>query len=59
MLEMDSSQFLAVGDGVNDIPMFEFADFSILISAEKTSGQAKLVLPDIHQALQYILENEQ
>ena len=68
MLEMDSSQFLAVGDGVNDIPMFEFADFSILISAENgfeehvkeaAAQKADRVLPDIHEALQYILENEQ
>ena len=68
MLEMDSSQFLAVGDGVNDIPMFEFADFSILIRAENgfeepvkeaAAQKADRVLPDIHEALQYLLENEQ
>lgn len=67
MLEADSSRFLVVGDGVNDIPMFEFADYSILIRSKKDDeaenplgfGKVDLVLPKIGDALQYILEKEQ
>lgn len=67
MLEADPSSFLVVGDGVNDIPMFEFADFSILIRAKKDGeagnpldfGKVDLVLPKIGDALRYILENDQ
>ena len=44
--------------------MFAYGDFSILIRPEgKTEdfeqAEVDLVLPDIHEALQYILEHEQ
>jgi HAD superfamily hydrolase (TIGR01484 family) len=63
MLEADPSRFLVVGDGVNDLPMFQFGDFSILIRPEgKETGLPEtdidLVLPDIRKALEYIWEKE-
>ena len=64
LMEAERERFLVVGDGVNDIPMFAYGDFSILIRPEgKTEdfeqAEVDLVLPDIHEALQYILEHEQ
>ena len=64
LMEAERERFLVVGDGVNDIPMFAYGDFSILIRPEgKTEdfeqAEVDLVLPDIYEAMQYILEHEQ
>ena len=63
-MEAERERFLVVGDGVNDIPMFEYGDFSILIRPKENTEafetvEVDLVMPDIHEALQYILEHEQ
>ena len=63
-MEAERERCLVVGDGVNDIPMFAYGDFSILVRKERNTvgfeqAEVDLVLPDIHEALQYILEHEQ
>lgn len=70
MLGADSSRFLVVGDGANDIPMFQFGDFSILIRSKERETEPDaneadfpetdidLLAPDIRAALEYIWENE-
>ena len=62
LLEADPARFLAVGDGVNDIPMFAFADFSILVHSETgmlwRETDVDMVMPTIGDAMRYILENE-
>ena len=64
LMEAERERFLVVGDGVNDIPMFAFGDFSILVRKERNTegfeeAEVDLVMPDIHEAMQYILEHEQ
>ena len=64
LMEAERERFLVVGDGVNDIPMFAFGDFSILVRKERNTegfeeAEVDLVMPDIYEAMQYILEHEQ
>lgn len=61
LMGAEPSRFLAVGDGINDVPMFEFADFSILVLSETgmlTQVSVDLVLPTIGDALRYIQAKE-
>lgn len=49
-------QILALGDGINDVPMLEYADFSIGIG-RKEWDVCDLCFEKIEEALTYILEN--
>lgn len=64
LLNLEAKDVVAVGDGVNDIPMFEFADVSIgIIRDGEDSVQASQRLgvertfTKIGQALDFIIEN--
>ena len=73
VLGIDGNEVIAVGDGVNDIPMFEFADISIGVMGKDAideQGNLAQQKPDkiimeyidygfatIGEALDYILEN--
>jgi len=46
--------FVAIGDGVNDIPMFQFADISIGIG-NKLNYSTDYSFADISDALEFIL----
>lgn len=53
LLQMDRRDFIAVGDGVNDVPMFEFADRSIRIG-QKLDYKTDYAFGTIAEALQYL-----
>lgn len=48
------SDFIAIGDGINDIPMFEFADISISIG-EKMKDKTDYCFKNISDALDFII----
>lgn len=56
LLNLNQDEVVAVGNGVNDYPMFEAAGFSIAIG-EHDSSVATVLVNDIHQALDILLEN--
>lgn len=56
-LKLDGCDFIAVGDGVNDIPMFEFSDISIGIGG-KLKYDTDLSFETIGEALDHILDNK-
>ena len=66
LLEMNDEDIIAVGDGVNDIPMFEFADVAIGIIGENVSNVAEAAeqlgvdytFTDIGQVLDFIMANK-
>ncbi|MBO5777750.1 MAG: HAD hydrolase family protein [Clostridia bacterium] len=51
---MENEDFIAVGDGVNDYPMFDFAGLSIGINLKDTS-KATINFDHINKALKYLL----
>ena len=53
LLSCDRSDFIAVGDGINDLSMFKFADISIGIG-EDVKGKTKYHCDDILTALRFI-----
>ncbi len=53
---MTASDFIAIGDGVNDVPMFEYADISIIIG-DGVKFDGALKFDDIDKALDHIIEN--
>lgn len=66
ILNLDAKDIIAVGDGVNDIPMFEFADVAIGIIGEDADNRmesAKMLGVDysfknIGQALKFIIKDK-
>mgnify|MGYP002625844427 CR=1 FL=1 len=50
LLGADRSRFAAVGDGINDVPMFDYADLSISIGG-KLAYRTDLAFDTIHEAL--------
>lgn len=66
LLELEAADVIAVGDGVNDIPMFEFADVAIGIINEdvdnKVEAAGKLgvdyTFTSIGQALEFIMSDK-
>lgn len=56
-LKLEGCDFIAVGDGINDIPMFEFSDISIGIG-NKLNYDTDYTFDAIGNALDYILDNK-
>lgn len=56
LLKLKQEEIAAVGNGMNDYPMFEAAGFSIAIG-EHESSVANILIKDIHQAMDILLEN--
>lgn len=56
MLHATQKDFLVVGDGANDVPMFQFADQSICIrhAGCQVSHLATRAFPTLNEALRYI-----
>ena len=54
LLGLENEDFIAVGDGVNDYPMFDFAGLSIGINLKDTS-KATINFDHINKALKYLL----
>jgi len=65
LLELDAGDVVAVGDGVNDIPMFEFADVAIGIIGEEVDNRGEVAeklgvdytFTDIGQVLDFLITN--
>lgn len=53
---LSAEDMIAVGDGVNDIPMFEFADVSVKIG-RGIDYKADYAFDSIQEAMRHILEN--
>ena len=51
----EASDFVAIGDGVNDVPMFEYADVSVLVG-EEAAFDVDLRFDTIREALLYLCE---
>jgi hydroxymethylpyrimidine pyrophosphatase-like HAD family hydrolase len=51
------ADFLVVGDGENDVPMFQYADFSICIhhAGCQVAHLASKEFPTLNEALEYII----
>lgn len=56
-INMNAEELIAVGDGINDVPMFEYADTSIKIG-ESLKYQTDYSFTTIAEALDYLLENK-
>lgn len=54
---IEAKEMIAFGDGVNDIPMFEFVDYAIGIG-DKLSKEADICFNNITEALAYIKESK-
>lgn len=52
-----AKDFIAIGDGINDIPMFEFADISISIG-EKMKDKTDFCFEHISDALDFIINKK-
>ena len=59
LMELESKDVIAVGDGVNDIPMFEFADVAIGIAGSDSiiAGHVDYIFNEIGKVLDFIKEN--
>jgi len=65
LLGLEAKDIVAVGDGVNDIPMFEFADLAIGITGKKKAQESYASIADytdyafvtIGEALDFISDN--
>ena len=55
LLNLTNKDFIAVGDGVNDYPMFEFAAISLGINL-KDANKATKNFNSIDEALAYLME---
>ena len=55
LLNLTNKDFIAVGDGVNDYPMFEFASLSLGINI-KDENKATKNFESIDEALTYLME---
>lgn len=55
LLKLTNKDFIAVGDGVNDYPMFDFASISLGINLKDTSKVTKN-FNSIDEALAYLME---
>lgn len=56
LLGISPEETAAVGDGVNDYPMFEYARLSLGINV-KEAEKVDRIFPSIHEALLFLLEN--
>ena len=54
MLHLEAEDFVAVGDGINDYPMFDYAGLSLGIRL-KDETKATINFDDINKALKYLL----
>ena len=54
MLQLEAEDFVAVGDGINDYPMFDYAGLSLGIRL-KDETKATINFDDINKALKYLL----
>lgn len=54
MIGMKAKDFIAIGDGVNDLPMFGYADISIGIG-DRVKNSADITFGTIDDALDYIV----
>ena len=54
LLVLDRNDFIAVGDGINDYPMFDYAGLSLGINLKDTT-KATLNFDNINTALKYLL----
>ena len=54
LLVLDRNDFIAVGDGINDYPMFDYAGLSLGINLKDTA-KATLNFDNINTALKYLL----
>ncbi len=50
-----AADYIAIGDGVNDVPMFEYADLSILVGG-RLDYPATYCFAEIDEALSFMLE---
>ena len=57
LLDIPSSAFIAVGDGINDLPMFDFADCAIGLGQVRLQS-TDLLFETVEQALLHILEHD-
>ena len=59
LLGLDAKDVIAVGDGVNDVPMFEFADVAIGIAGVNSTiaGHVNYTFDTIGEAMDFIQEN--
>ena len=57
LLDIPSSAFIAVGDGINDLPMFDFADCAIGLGQTPLQS-TDLLFETVEQALLHILEHD-
>ena len=66
ILNLERKDIVAVGDGVNDIPMFEFADVAIGIMGEGMDSKIEMTkklgvddsFKEIGQVLDFMIENK-
>ena len=56
LLEIPPAEFIAIGDGINDLPMFDYVDCAISLGQTLLQG-ADLLFGTVEEALLYILEN--
>ena len=55
LLGLSSEDFIAVGDGINDYPMFEYAGLSLGVNV-KDESRVAINFNNINQALEYLIK---
>ena len=57
LLQIEKKDIIAVGDWLNDVPMFEYADCSISVY-NRMDYQADYAFDTIEEALQYMINEK-